>query len=46
MKSGDVSETAALSLSVQDVFVIGTIIIIVSLPLILLLREPKKAASA
>ncbi|WP_169090573.1 DHA2 family efflux MFS transporter permease subunit [Paenibacillus sp. PL91] len=40
---GNVSETVALSFSVQDVFHLGTIIIIVSLPLTLLLRKPKPA---
>jgi EmrB/QacA subfamily drug resistance transporter len=40
---GNVSKTVALSFSVQDVFHLGTIIIIVSLPLTLLLRKPKPA---
>jgi EmrB/QacA subfamily drug resistance transporter len=41
LEAGNVSKTLALSLSVQDVFHLGTIIIIVSLPLTLLLRKPK-----
>lgn len=43
LEAGKLSKTAALSLSVQDVFRLGTIIIIASLPLILLLRKPKPA---
>ncbi len=44
--AGNVSKTVALSLSVQDVFHLGTIIIIVSLPLTLLLRKPKPQTAA
>jgi len=43
LEAGKLSKTVALSLSVQDVFRLGTIIIIASLPLILLLRKPKQA---
>lgn len=45
LAGGNVSPKAALSFSVQDVFHVGTIIIIVSLPLTLLLRKPKKLAA-
>lgn len=37
-----VSKTVALSLSIQDVFHLGTIIIVVSIPLTLLLRKRKE----
>ncbi|MDQ8734986.1 hypothetical protein [Paenibacillus sp. LHD-38] len=45
LAEGNVSQTVALSLSVQDVFHVGTMIIIVSLPLTLLLRKPKAVAT-
>lgn len=46
LREGDVTETVALSLSIQDIFMLGTAIIIVSLPLTLLLRKRKKALAA
>ncbi|WP_141505440.1 DHA2 family efflux MFS transporter permease subunit [Paenibacillus luteus] len=45
LSAGGVDKTGALSLSVQDVFHLGTMIIIVSLPLTLLLRKPKAAVA-
>ncbi|WP_419876116.1 DHA2 family efflux MFS transporter permease subunit [Candidatus Pristimantibacillus sp. PTI5] len=45
LAEGNVSQTAALSFSIQDVFHVGTMIIIVSLPLTLLLRKPKAVAT-
>ncbi|MGO4348855.1 MDR family MFS transporter [Paenibacillus sp. MCAF9] len=44
LEDGASSKTIALSLSVQDVFHLGTIIIICSIPLTLLLRKRKAAA--
>ncbi|MGO4181071.1 MDR family MFS transporter [Paenibacillus sp. TAF43_2] len=44
LEDGVSSKTIALSLSVQDVFHLGTIIIICSIPLTLLLRKRKAAA--
>ncbi|MCA0756569.1 DHA2 family efflux MFS transporter permease subunit [Paenibacillus sp. N4] len=44
LNDSGVTETMALTLSVQDVFHLGTAIIVVSVPLILLLRKPKAQA--